>query len=131
MIYSYNWKSSFVKEKSIVYHWLIIEPAYFIIWFSFNINFRFSINWCSRAQKVIQHKYVKYTCSIWKQYNKMAVLHFLSKFHSNIYSLLFGWKGLKKFILRDCLNPTLIFYSLWVKCMSIAHFSRPAHRKKN
>ena len=40
------------------------KPAYFIIWFSFNINFRFSIKWYSRAQKVIWHKYVKYTCSM-------------------------------------------------------------------
>jgi len=54
-----------------------MKPAYFIIWFSLNINFRFSIKWYSRAQKVIWHKYVKYTCSMkWKQYNKMAVLHF-------------------------------------------------------
>ena len=46
--------------------------------------------------------YIAQICSIpavWKQYNKMAVLHFFSsKFHSNIYSILFGlwytfWSG--------------------------------------
>ena len=69
-----------------------MKPAYFIIWFSLNINFRFSIKWCSRAQKVIWHKYVKYTCSMkWKQYNKMAVLHF--------------------FLVNSLL--IYIFYSLW------------------
>ena len=31
------------------------------------------------------------TPAVWKQYNKMAVLHFFSsEFHSNIYSILFG-----------------------------------------
>ena len=38
------------RIKNIIW---IMKPAYFIIWFSFNINFRFSIKWCSRAQKVI------------------------------------------------------------------------------
>ena len=57
MIYSYNGKSSFMWND----HWSIMKTAYFIILFSFNINFRFSIKWCSRAQKVIQHNYVKYT----------------------------------------------------------------------
>ena len=41
-----------------------------IIWFSFNINFRFSIKWYSRAQNTWS------TPAVWKQYNKMAVLHF-------------------------------------------------------
>ena len=45
-------------------HWSIMKPAYFIIWFSFNINFRLSKKWCSRPQKVIKHKYVSYTCSM-------------------------------------------------------------------
>ena len=54
-------------------HWSIMKPAYFIIWFSFNNNFRFSIKWYSRAQQVIN---MWSTPAVWKQYNKMAVLHF-------------------------------------------------------
>ena len=57
-------------------HWSIMEPAYFIIWFSFNNNFRFSIKWYSRAQKVIYSINMWSTPAEWKQYNKMAVLHF-------------------------------------------------------
>ena len=76
LIYSYNEKSSVVCIESMWNdHWSIMKPAYFTIWFSFNINFRFSIKWYSRAQKVVQHKYVKFP-AVWKQYNKMAVLHF-------------------------------------------------------
>ena len=69
-------------------HWSIMKPAYFIIWFSFNIDFRFSIKWYSRAQKVILHKYVKYTAAVWKQYNKMAILHFFLLNSTLIYILL-------------------------------------------
>jgi len=66
-----------------------MKPAYFIIWFSFNINFRFSIKLYSGVQKVIQDKYVKYTCSMEtvQQYGRFTL--FSSKFHSNIYSILF------------------------------------------
>ena len=56
-------------------HWSIMKPVYFIIWFSFNINFRLSIKWYSRAQKVIEHKYVKYTCSMETVQQNLAVLH--------------------------------------------------------
>jgi len=65
--------------------------VYFIIWFSFNINFRFSIKWCSRAKRIYSTNMWS-TPAVWKQYNKMAVLHFFSsKFLSNIYSILFGF----------------------------------------
>ena len=52
-----------------------MNPAYFIIWFYFNNNFRFSIKWYSRAHRL-------YSINMWstpavrKKYNKMAVLHF-------------------------------------------------------
>ena len=51
----YKMKSSFVKWKASMWndHWSIMKPAYFIMLYSFNINLRFSIKWCSRAQKVI------------------------------------------------------------------------------
>ena len=68
-------------------HWSIMKPAYFIIWFSFNINFRFSIKWCSRAQMVIWHKYVKYTCSMETVQQNGRFTLFSSKFPSNIYSI--------------------------------------------
>ena len=45
-------------------YWSIMKPVYLIIWFSFNNNVRFSIKWYSRAQQVIKHKFVKYTCSM-------------------------------------------------------------------
>ena len=67
MIYSYR---VYVKWSLVNY-----KPAYFIIWFSFNINFRFSIKWYCRAQKVICINMWS-TPAVWKQYNKMAVLHF-------------------------------------------------------
>ena len=85
MIYSYNGKSSFVKWKAESMwndHWSIMKPAYFIIWFSFNINFRFSIKWS-------YHKYVKYTCSMETVQQNGRFTLFSSKFHSNIYSILF------------------------------------------
>ena len=65
--------------------------AYFIIWFSFNINFRFSVKCCSRAQKVIYHKYVKYICSMETVQQNGRFPLFSSKFHTNIYSILFGY----------------------------------------
>ena len=69
--------------------WSIMKPAHFIIWFSFNVNFRFSIKWYSRAQKVIQHKYVKYTCSMETVQQNGRFTLFSCKFHSNVYSTLF------------------------------------------
>ena len=71
-------------------HWSVIKPAYFIIWFSFNINFRFSMKWYSRAQKVIYHKYVKYTCSMETVQQNGRFTLFSSKFPSNIFSILYG-----------------------------------------
>ena len=53
-------------------HWSIMKPAYFIIWVSFNNSFRFSIKWYSR----VDSKKMWSTPAVWKQYNKMAVLHF-------------------------------------------------------
>ena len=76
-------------------HWSIMKPAYFIIWFSFNNNFRFSIKWYSRAQKVIQHKYVKYTWSMETVQQNGRFTLFSSKFPWNIYSILFGSQGRK------------------------------------
>ena len=55
---------------------------------SFNINFRFSIKGYSRAQKVIWHKYVKYTCSMETVQQNGRFTLFSSKFPSNIYSIL-------------------------------------------
>ena len=66
----------------------IMKPAYFIIWFSFNINFRFSIRWYSKAQKVIEHNYVKYTCSMETVQQNGRFTLFPSKFNSSIYSIL-------------------------------------------
>ena len=64
--------------------------AYFIIWFLFNNNFRFSIKWYSRAQKVIKQKYVKYTCSMETVQQNGRFTLFSSKFPTNIYSILYG-----------------------------------------
>ena len=64
-----------------------MKPAYFIIWFSFNNNFIFSIKWYSRAQQVIYHKYVKYTCSMETVQQNGRFTLFSSKFHSDMYSL--------------------------------------------
>ena len=77
-------------------HWSIMKPAFFIIWFSLNINFRFSIKWCSRAQKVIKRKYVKYTCSMETVHQNGRFTLFSSKFHSNINSILFVFFRAKK-----------------------------------
>ena len=65
-------------------NWSIMKPTYFIILFSFNINFRFSIKWYSREGK--------YTCSMEtvRQNGRFAL--FSSKFPSNIYSILFGYR---------------------------------------
>ena len=65
----------------------IEKPAYFIIWFSFNNNFRFSIKWYSRAQRVILHKYVKYTCSMETVQQNGRFNFFFSKFLSKCYIL--------------------------------------------
>ena len=72
-------------------NWSIRKPTYFIIWFSFNINFRFAIKWCSRAHKVILRKYVKYTCSMETVQQNGRFTLFSSKFHSSIYSILFAY----------------------------------------
>ena len=69
--------------------WSIMKPAYFISRFSSILIFRFSIKWYSGAQKVIQHKYVKYTCSIETVQQNGRFTLFSSKFHSNIYSILY------------------------------------------
>ena len=66
-------------------HWSIMKPAYFIIWFSFNNNFRFSIRWCSRLYSANMWS----ALAVWKQYNKMAILHFLLVNSTLIYILLF------------------------------------------
>jgi len=67
-------------------HWSIMKPAYFIIWFSFNINFRFSIKWCSGPKKLYSANMWS-TPAVWKQYNKMAVLHFILVNSTLIYIL--------------------------------------------
>ena len=56
----------------------------------FNNNFRFSIKWYSRAQKVIKHKYEKYTCSMETVQQNGRFTLFSIKFPSNIYFILFG-----------------------------------------
>ena len=66
-----------------------MKPAYFIICFSFNNNFRFSIKGYSRAQQVIKLKYVKYTCSMETVQQNGRFTLFSSKFLS-IYSILYG-----------------------------------------
>ena len=70
-------------------HWSIMKPAYFIIWFSFNINFRFSINDVPGPKSL-------YSANMWStqvQYGnsttKWPLYTFSSKFPSNIYSILF------------------------------------------
>ena len=50
---------------------------------------------CSRAQKVILHKYVKYTCSMETVLQNDRLRLFSSKFPSNIYSILFGHGSLE------------------------------------
>ena len=45
---------------------------------------------CSRAQKDIEHKYVKYTCSMETVQQNGRFTLFSSKFSSNIYSILFA-----------------------------------------
>ena len=92
------------------YHWSIMKPAYFIIWFSFNINFRFSINWCSRAQQVIKHKYVKYTCSMETVQQNGRFTLFSGKFLS-IYSILYAYN------ISDLKNPD-IFETWWTPILS-------------
>ena len=67
-------------------HWSIMKPAYFIIWFSLNINSRFSIKWCSRAQSLYSTNMWS-TRAVWKQYNKIAVLHFFLVISTLIYIL--------------------------------------------
>ena len=75
-------------------HWSIMKPANFIIWFSFNINFRFSIKWCSRPKR-LNSKNMWSTPAVWKQYNKMAVLHFFLVNSTQIYILFSLLKSLK------------------------------------
>ena len=77
-----------VIESMLNDHWSVMKPAYFIIWFSFNNNFRFSIKWYSRAQQVKWHKYVKYTCSMETVHQNGRITLFSSKFLS-IYSILY------------------------------------------
>ena len=44
-----------------------------------------------RVQKVKEHKYVKYTCSMESVQQNGRFTLFSSKFHSNIYSILYGF----------------------------------------
>ena len=85
-------------------HWSIMKPAYFIIWFSFNINLRFSIKWCSRAQKVIYienriYIRVEFTKKKWKTAILLNCFHIAGVLHiSALYNLLgpgtsFYWKS--------------------------------------
>ena len=59
-------KWSLVKYETSLFHNLV---------FFYNDNFRFSIKWYSRAQRLYSINMWS-THSVWKQYNKMAVLHF-------------------------------------------------------
>ena len=56
-------------------HWSIMKPAYFIIWVSFNINLRFSKYDVPGPQRLYSINMWS-TPAVWKQYNKLAVLHF-------------------------------------------------------
>ena len=76
--------------------WSIMKSAYFIIWFSLNNNFRFSIKWYSRAQKVIKHKYVRNTCSMETVQQNGRFTLFSSELPSNIYSILFDSNAYKR-----------------------------------
>ena len=69
-------------------HWSIMKPAYFIIWLIFNINLRVSLNDVPRPKRLYSTNMWS-TPAVWKQYNKMAVLHFLLLNSSLIYSILF------------------------------------------
>ena len=89
-------------------HWSIMKQAYFIIWFSFNINFRFFIKWYSTAQKVMQRKYVKYTCSMDTVQQNGRFTLFSSKFHSDIYSILLGCKSGMSILYKVTLNYVYI-----------------------
>ena len=62
----------------------IMKPAYFIIWFSFNIDFRFSIKGCLQGPK----GYMAQICEVHLQNGRFTL--FYSKFLSNIYSILFS-----------------------------------------
>ena len=63
-----------------------MKPAYFIIWFSFNVNFRFPINDVP-GPKRLYNTNMSSTPAVWKQYNKMAVLHFFLENSPLIYIL--------------------------------------------
>ena len=56
-------------------HWSIMKPAYFIIWFSFTIILDFLCNDISGPNRLYSINMWS-TPAEWKQYNKMAVLHF-------------------------------------------------------
>jgi len=104
-------------------HWSIMKPAYFIIWFSFNINFRFSIKWCSRAQKV-KYTIMWSTPAVWKQYNKMAVLHFFLVNSPLIYILFYTCsmetvQQNGRFTLFSCKFPSNIYSILYDKIPSL------------
>ena len=73
-------KWSLVNYETSLFHNLVF----------FNNNFRFSIKWYSRAQQVIKHKYVKYTCSMETVQQNGPFTLFSSKFLS-IYSILYGF----------------------------------------
>ena len=67
-------------------HLSIMKPAYFIIWFSFNNNFRFSIKWYSGPNRLYSINMWS-TPAVWKEYNKMVVLHFFLVKSTLIYTL--------------------------------------------
>ena len=53
-----------------------MKVGYFIIWFSFNINFRCSYKMMFQGPKSYIAQICGSTPAVWKQYNKMDVLHF-------------------------------------------------------
>ena len=76
-------KIVFAKPFMIMYHKLII---------TFNVH-----NTSNTYHYTLFCAFMWNTPAVCKQYNKMAVLHFFSsKFHSNIYSILFGFKCVAK-----------------------------------
>jgi len=98
--------------------WLVnYETSLFHNLVFFNINFRFSKNDIPGPKKLYSINMWS-TPVVWKQYNKISVLHFFSiKFPSNIYSILFA-KKLQRYILKT------LFILKFVRSLPVHQFIR-------
>ena len=89
-----------------------------------NVMIFFSMKWCSRTQKFIYHKCVKYNCSMEKVQQKGVFFSFflLNSTHILIYSLCNSVSGDGRVS-----NWTIVKTALWYNDTLLINFSKPLH----